>query len=427
MADAGNVSAAQHTRLLIEFPIGKVHVQCCNMLLSHNSSDSQFQDEWKRMLSTSLNTLEVKHPFSPHDLDVACNEANCITQRIIEFSSYIPCQRSAIESAMQNTLVPARRAKEKSRGIHSNPTVSKNDVYEAKCQVFRAFCVDKLQSHGHYTKANLLDAFNKENPESKASMCYFRCTGKMEDMKKEASNRALAASDLDFTDDEIRENLEDFKYFASTMLKLDHTITKKSMIEEYRMNVIIRGKRFYSPVKHFENRRITWDELMLTYNSMQESVVSPEGRAPGIVSSTGESTNLTAAAGSRLSVFEGEPQLEDCSGTGSPCQSPPPPPHQESVGASQFGLTEQTLESDEESCGAKRFMKSDSDRCKRRKTSAELNERRDFASAAAVSSGNCSSGIDTAFVVTSKAASAQPLPVPAAASSPPIQVFSVFQ
>ena len=83
MADAGNVSAAQHTRLLIEFPIGKVHVQCCNMLLSHNSSDSQFQDEWKRMLSTSLNTLEVKHPFSPHDLDVACNEANCITQRII--------------------------------------------------------------------------------------------------------------------------------------------------------------------------------------------------------------------------------------------------------------------------------------------------------------------------------------------------------
>ena len=34
MADAGNVSAAQNTRLLIEFPLGKVHIECCQILLS---------------------------------------------------------------------------------------------------------------------------------------------------------------------------------------------------------------------------------------------------------------------------------------------------------------------------------------------------------------------------------------------------------
>ena len=102
------------------------------------------------------------------------------------------------------------------------------------------------------------------------------------------------------------------------------------------------------------------------------------------------------------------------------------PHHQQSLGAFQFGLTQQTLESDEKSCGAKRSMDYEADECKRRKTAADLNEHLDFASLDAVSSGNCSSGNDTAFVVPSIAASAQPLP-PAAASSPPSQVFSDFQ
>ena len=125
MAAAGNGSVAQDTRLLIDIPIGKAHVECLKLYYSQNFPDSLLHDEWKRVLSTSLNTLEVKHPFSPHDLDVAFHEANCLTRRIIEFSSCRPSQRSPIESAMHNTLVPARRAKEKSRGIHSVPTVSK--------------------------------------------------------------------------------------------------------------------------------------------------------------------------------------------------------------------------------------------------------------------------------------------------------------
>jgi hypothetical protein len=373
MAGAGNVSAAQNTRLLIEFPLGKANIELCQILLSRKISDVQLQDELKRVLSTSLNTVEVKHPFASHDLDAACKEALRITQSIIDFSS--------IE------LVPARRAKEKSR---SDRTFSNHGVYAVKCQVFRDFCVDKLQSHCHFTQTNLLDAFNQENPESRACIGYFREIGPFQDMKREARTRAIEASDVDFTDDEIRASFADFSFFAYEMLRADPTTTKKRMIEEYCINVTVRGIRFYSPIKHFQKSRITWDGLLRTINSMQKSVVSPEGRALGIVSSSGEAANLAAAAGSSLSVFEGEDPLItrlatafskglECSSVlGSPCQSPPPPHHQQSLGAFQFGLTQHTLKSDEKSCGAKRSMDYEADECKRRKTAADLNEHHDF-------------------------------------------------
>ena len=76
-------------------------------------------------------------------------------------------------------------------------------------------------------------------------------------MRKEAKERALAASERYFSDDDIRANLEDFKSFVSTKFKLDPTITKKVIMEEYRKDVNIRGKHFYPPIMHFQRGRIT--------------------------------------------------------------------------------------------------------------------------------------------------------------------------
>ena len=61
MAGAWNVSAAQNTRLLIEFPLGKAHVECCKILISE-----KFQ-----ILSYKMNGTEPGcFPIRSHPADI---------------------------------------------------------------------------------------------------------------------------------------------------------------------------------------------------------------------------------------------------------------------------------------------------------------------------------------------------------------------